>query len=61
MKKLREKMKKMTKLREKNTKLKKSKKLKKTIFLNICLIISYKFGAYIKIFRYTLLTTWHDL
>ena len=36
-----------------NTKLKKSKK--------IVLRISYKFGAYIKRFRYTLLTNWHYL
>ena len=44
----------------KNTKQKKSKKLKeKTNY--IFLRISYKFGAYIKIFRYTLLTNWHYL
>ena len=65
MRKLKTKMKKIEKnekIQRKNTKLKKSKKQKKkNITFYIFLIISNKFGAYIKRFWYTLLTTWHYL
>ena len=55
--KLKEKMKNNGKIVRENTKLKKSKKIKIFFFY----IISYKFGAYIKRFWYTLLTNWHYL
>ena len=48
---------KMKKMKKKNEKIEKMK----IIFCYIFLIISYKFGAYIKRFRYTLLTTWQYL
>ena len=48
----------MKKFREKY-KIEKIEKIEEHFFLNIFLIISYKFGAYIKIFWYTLLTNWH--
>ena len=49
------------KILKKLKKLKKNEKNEKIYFFYIFWIISYKFGAYIKIFRSTFLTTWHYL
>ena len=51
---------KMEKLWEKIQKWKNLKKWKQVFFYSF-FIISYKFGAYIKIFWYTLITNWHYL
>ena len=49
------------KIEEKNGKIDKIEKNEETKNIYIFWIISYKFGAYIKRFRYTFLTTWHYL
>ena len=46
---------------EKKYKIEKIEKIENKYLFILCLIIYYKFGAYIKIFRYTFLTTWHYL